>query len=171
MRSVLDYARAEGSCVEDKDEDKTAGYVLKLPGVKGEVYVLGPYDVPTGGCDTSHSAIEVFDILPILEPQFHHLLYEGLFVMNMTRGPALAEQYGRDLCILQLTTPLAICISSINSRRAERGAGALTKTKNTQDNYKRATNFCAKMRDAGARVVRVEREEGLETLLKILKEG
>lgn len=170
MRSILEHARKHGKLKEDKDGDKVDGYRLRLPSVKGELYVLGAYDVPTGGCDTTGSAIEVFELLPFLIKKFDHVLYEGLFVMNMTRGPVLAEEHGSDFCVIQLATPLATCVASINARRAERGVGMLTEVSNTKSNYQRANSFCAKMRDAGARVVRVNREDGLPTVLKLLGE-
>jgi len=92
-----------------------------------------------------------------------------LFVMNMTRGPQLLEEQGVDFAVLQLTTPMATCIASINDRRAERGEGALENKKNTQDNYRRATNYCAAMRESGARVFKVSRDEALPKLLELLR--
>ena len=168
MRSVLAKAK---KCTPVFDGTKVRGYELVFRGIKGKAYVLGAYDVPTGGCDTSGSAIEIFEMLPSIIPAYTHVLYEGLFVMNMSRAPQLAEEYGRDMCVIQLTTPLATCLTSVNARRAERGAGVLADTKNTQDNYRRATNYCLKMRDAGARVIRTAREDALEKILEVLGEA
>lgn len=169
VRSILDFAASEGDCEEDKAKGKTDGYKLTLPKVPGQTYVLGPYDVPTGGCDTKGSAIEVYKLLPLIVPQYRHVIFEGLFVMNMTRGPQLAAEYAGDFVVIQLDTPLATCLASVNERRAARGAGKLEDTSNTEDNFRRARNYCAKMRDAGARVIKMNREEALGRVLALLE--
>jgi hypothetical protein len=171
MRAIMDYAKEFGTREEDNDHGKVLGYTLQLNDVDGDAYVLGPYNVPTGGCDTSSSAIEIFEQLPRLISHYTHLLFEGLFVMNMTRGPQLAAQYGEKFCVLQLTTPLGTCLESVNQRRAERGVDVLRDTSNTQDNYRRARNYCAAMRDAGARVIKVSRGEALDKVLELLGES
>lgn len=170
MRSFLDWSRKHG-IVEDGyffNEEKPCGYSIEIEGLKSIVFVVGLYNTPTGGCDTIHDVSELFYKIKTLHEEGCHVLYEGLFVMNMTRGPQLATEVGRDLCILQLTTPLATCMASINARRAEKGKGALENKENTVGNYKRATNYCAVMRDAGARVFRVSRDEGLDKILELL---
>jgi len=162
MRSFIEYSRKEGR-VQEKD----GGYLIHLNG--SGLFVLGKYDVPTGGCDTIHDIASIYARIEDAVGNHDHVLYEGLFVMNQTRGPQLAEKYGKEMALLQLTTPLATCFASINARRAERGDGELANHKNTQDNYRRATNYCAKMRDSGARVFRVSRDEALPKLLELLR--
>jgi len=164
MRAFLDWAGSEHGCCQ-----KDGGYLAGLS-QGGEAFVVGKYDVPTGGCDTIHDVKALYETIYNLQSTHNHVLFEGLFVMNMTRGPQLAEELGKNLVLLQLTTPLATCIASINSRRAEKGKGLLENKANTQDNYRRATNYCAKMRDAGARVIKVSREEGLGKILELLGE-
>ena len=169
MRSFLDWAKKQGAIEEKFIEGREApiGYSIYIEAVK-PIYVVGSYRTPTGGCDTIHDVSELFEAVRTAHDAGYNVLYEGLFVMNMTRGPQLAAEVGRELCILQLTTPLATCMASINFRRAERGKGALENKQNTVGNYKRATNYCAVMRDAGARVFKVSREEGLDKILELL---
>lgn len=171
MRSFLDWAKKHGTVKEKFIEGREApiGYlVTSLPSKSRPLYIVGSYRTPTGGCDTIHDVSGLFQIVKEKYEEGCHVLYEGLFVMNMTRGPQLAAEVGRELCILQLTTPLATCMASINSRRAERGKGALENKENTVGNYKRAENYCAKMRDAGARVFKITRNEGLPKILELL---
>ncbi len=147
------------------------GYDIYLPQVRGKIYVLGSYDNPTGGCDTIKS---VKDIYSKIEEQYalgNHVVFEGLFAMNQTRGPALSNRLPlRTITVLLLTTPLATCFASIDVRRAYRGADKLPveRTLNTQNNYVRARNYTARMRDAGAAIKRVSREEALPCLLDLL---
>lgn len=133
-----------------------------------DTLIMGAYETPTGGCDTINDVSQIFARVKAYHDKRCHVLFEGLFCMNQTRGPQLAEEVGKDYHILQLTTPLAQCMASINERRAERGAGELANKKNTEDNYRRATNFCLRMRDAGARVHRVSRDEALDKIWELL---
>lgn len=164
MRSFLAHVRHEGDqCLEVE-----RGYSLKLDGLI-PVYVLGKYNVPTGGCDTIHDIPLIYSSIREALKGHDHVLFEGLFVMNQTRGPQLAEEFGTDMAVLQLTTPMATCLASINERRAARGDEELENKKNTVDNFRRATNYCAKMRDTGARVFKVSREAALPKLLELLR--
>ena len=135
----------------------------------GVVFVPGAYESPTGGCDTIKEISKVFDLVAAHWEGGENVVFEGLFCMNQTRGPQLAAKVGRDYHIIELMTPLATCMESINDRRMERGAGALSKKGNTRDNYVRAQNFCATMREAGARVHKTDREDGLDKILDILE--
>lgn len=132
------------------------------------IFIPGSYVTPTGGCDTIKDISQVFSIVREHYDTGNNVVFEGLFCMNQTRAPQLAAQVGKDYHVLQLTTPLAVCMESINTRRAERGAGKLVNKKNTEDNYRRAVNFCATMREAGARVHKVSREEGLSKIIELL---
>lgn len=176
MRSFLKWARKDGGFTEHPlfapERASPIAYLFKTQQDSGtSAVVLGAYESPTGGCDTIHDIAEVFKQVAHYHEHGDHVLFEGLFCMNQTRGPQLASYAGKDLVVLQLTTPLATCLASINARRAERGEGELATTKNTINNYKRAENYCARMRDGGARVVRISREQGLEKILELLREA
>lgn len=173
MRFFLDWARMNGDVVEEFVEGRVApiGYLVQLKRPVQStcaIYVIGGYEVPTGGCDTIHNIAKIFSSIEKQYALGRHVLYEGLFVMNQIRGSQLAAEVGENLCVLQLTTPLATCFASINERRAERGEGKLETKNNTVDNYRRATNYCAKMRDSGARVFKVDRGTALPRLLNLL---
>lgn len=170
MRTFLAWVKEHRGKVEEEfGEGRGApiGYQIGLPKLR-PIYVVGSYRTPTGGCDTMHDVQELFSAVREKYEAGFNILYEGLFVMNMTRGPQLAADVGRDFCVLHLTTPLATCMASINSRRAERGKGVLENKENTVSNYKRANSYTARMRDAGARVFKVSRDEGLDKILELL---
>lgn len=170
MRSFIDWAMERGKVKEvwsDK-EHAMAGYEFAMKRFDRPIHIVGAYDTPTGGCDTARSAVKIFDIVREQYALGKHVLYEGLFVMNHTRGTQLAAELGEELCIIQLTTPYSVCIASINVRRGARGDGKLLTKDNTRGNYVRAENYCTKMRGAGARVIRVAREKGLETMISVL---
>lgn len=147
-------------------KDRTAPIAYEF--VNRDLVVLGAYESPTGGCDTIHDIAQVFGLVRRYYEEGCHVLFEGLFCMNQQRGPQLAGEVGKNFAVFQLTTPLATCMASINVRRAERGEAELANKKNTIDNYKRAENYCARMRDSGARIIRVSRDEALDKVLEIL---
>lgn len=169
MRSFLKHMRKEAEVEEGHLQGRASpiGYLINRK--NNPIFVAGAYDVPTGGCDTIRDVKQVYELLDKHLKLGRHVVFEGLFCMNQTRGPQLATRLGKDYVVLQLATPLATCLASINSRRAERGEGELANQTNTIDNYRRATNFCASMREAGARVIRVTRDEGLDKMLELLE--
>jgi hypothetical protein len=146
------------------------GYQLAVQGVRRPVHLVGAYETPTGGCDTISDVVLAYERVLKAHHRGRHVIYEGLFMMNMTRGPALAEEVGVDnITILQLTTPMATCIASINTRRAERGEEELLTKKNTKGNYVRAENYCTKMRSIGVQVIKTRREDALRWLFNLLR--
>ena len=164
MRSFLDWS---GRNLDVSDVDN--GYEILLENDPSTTaFVLGRYDVPTGGCDTIRDVTKLYELIDEALKAHQYVLFEGLFVMNQTRGPQVAARLGKDYHVLQLITPLATCIASINARRAARGEGELATKDNTINNYTRAENFCYRMREAGARVRRVTRDEGLDKMLELL---
>lgn len=165
MRWATKYGKPQPVYVEGRGAPM--GYDIPLGKDRWPIHLVGYYgDAGTGGCDTIRDVVSVFSWIEE-QSEAAYVLYEGLFVMNMTRGPQLAVamiEQGLDFYVLRLTTPLTTCFASINSRRAQRGEGALQNKKNTENNYIRAKNYCVKMRDVGATVIPVEREEALEVL-------
>lgn len=142
------------------------GYDIEIDRVL--IHLVGAYEqADTAGCDTIRDVGWVFDYIRQQHDRGMHVLYEGLFMMNMTRGPALAAER-QPFYVIQLADPLSVCIASINARREARGEGALLKKENTAGNFKRAANYCDKMRGAGASVIRVKREQALGVLLGTL---
>lgn len=152
------------------DPAKPSGYDLRFRGVADPVHVVGSYETvgTTVGCDTIRDVVKLYDLILEQRGLGKHVVFEGLFVMNQTRGPQLAQDYTDEVVVLQLTTPLATCIASIDKRREARGVGPLATLDNTKGNYVRAQNYCMRMREAGARVYKVTRGEALPKLLGVL---
>ena len=147
------------------------GYYVNFPSIERSIYLLGSYENPTGGCDTIKSVKDIYSTVEHQNSQGVHVVFEGLFAMNQTRGPALASRLPSGaITVLLLTTPIATCFSSIDERRAEKGLEGLPVSRhgNTKGNYVRARNYTSRMRDAGARVKRVSRKDALPCLLELL---
>lgn len=173
MRSFIAWAREHGTveAVFTEGRKPPLGYMIKIKGRSRCIFILGAYNSPTGGCDTIRDVREVYNLIAEkYENNSIDLLFEGLFVMNHTRGPQFVETLPDPSVfkIIQLTTPYATCVASINARREERGEGKLHTKANTKSNFVRAGNYCNKMRNSGARVFKVPRELGLKTVLTLL---
>ncbi len=98
------------------------------------------------------------------------VLFEGLFVMNHTRGPLLARAVGyQNFHLVRLTTPLDTCFDRINKRRAVEGKGPLANRDNTEDNNTRAVNYCSKMSFLGVKVHRVSSDDAVALVLGLLR--
>jgi hypothetical protein len=147
------------------------GYEICLPKVETLVYVVGCYRAATGGADTIKPLSLVFAAIEERLCMGQHVIYEGSFVMNQTKGPELAAELTDRLTVMLLTTPLATCKQSVNERRALRGAGKLPNTEHIESNFKRAHSYAAKMQAAGARLVRVSRAEALPKLMGLLHDA
>ena len=153
-------------------EGRTAplGYYLDL-GVGRKVFVVGAYEAPTGGCDTIKDVNRVYNLVQEEHGAGgNHVLYEGLFVMNHTRGLALARAVAPHLVTIQLTTPLEECFERIAARRALQGRTEPVARANTEGNFTRCLNYCSKLRQAGHRVVKSTSAEAPERILGLLRE-
>lgn len=137
-----------------------------------DVFVPGSYEVPTGGCDTIHDVREVFKEVERRHLAGFHVVFEGLFVMNHTRGPQLVARLDdpAEFAVLKLTTSYNTCLASIDSRRAAQGEGRLKDKSNTKGNWVRAENYCVKMRATGAQVFAVARDEVVSTINRLLED-
>lgn len=170
MRGFMDWAQHRATIIPERVPGRRSpiGYRIEWDHPAPPAYVIGAYDSPTGGCDTIRDVVKLFDHIRAHHNKQEDVLYEGLFVMNMQRGPALAEMLGRNMLVIHLTTPYATCLEAINERRAERGVARLLTTQNTKGNFVRAANYCSRMRAAGAHVIVTTREAALTTLTGVL---
>lgn len=166
VRNLMAQADAEHQH-EGKRKDPI-GYLLRLEGVARPVFVVGAYVAGTGGCDTIKDVVRVYDLVKERWRAGEHVVYEGLFVMNHTRGIQLWKGT-RAVTMLKLTTPIEVCFESIAARRAEKGITEPVTRKNTEGNFVRANNYAYKMKAVGAPVFRVSRDEALPRLLELLR--
>lgn len=164
-RALID--RATGREDVRASDGKVIGAILQLPG-KVDTFLVGRYEegLQTCGCDTIKDVERVYTLVGDMDSAGHNVVYEGLFVMNHTRGPELVWRH--KVTVLHLTTPLEECFRSIDARRAAQGKGPLESRKNTEGNFKRASNYAYKMGAAGAKVFRVSRATAMDRLWESL---
>lgn len=145
------------------------GYTLDRPGQ--QVFLAGAYEegLQTSGCDTIKDTAFAYGVLA---EHFHRgeaVVYEGLFMMNHTRGLRLLRDT-RAVTVLRLTTSLDVCLQGVVDRRAAQGnTGPLPPrfAHGLGGNAVRALNYAYKMGQAGATVLRVSREEAAVRLAEM----
>lgn len=149
------------------------GCDLRLSQVDGTIRIPGRYgDHATGGCDQFKSVNEIHDKIREGLQNCHHVVWEGGTShggLNQTRGPHLVEELGVSYIVVLLTTPYGQCLDGINARRAEIGRAPLPDDTDIRSNFLRARNYAARMRDAGARVIRVSREDAPKRIVNLLR--
>jgi hypothetical protein len=145
-------------------------YKLVLNGVSAPVYILGPYNVPTGGCDQ----ITHYDSILALVEKYSakgHVIFEGVIVGSVWgRMGALLEKSGEDAVMLYLTTSLEDCISRVQQRRDIRKDAREFNPKNLAAKYHATAKIREKVVEAGlVRVVGVSSEEAAEAIQGLLE--
>lgn len=152
-----------------------AGYSVFVPH-SGTIlaYVIGAYEAASsGGCDTFGGDGRIERLYREItdrweDGQARHIIYEGVMMMNHTRGITLWN-VTKALVVLRLTTGLPECIEAVRARRVEVGKDAHFNTKNTEDTYRRTVNYCSKLKALGCPVHPVTRDEAPGKLLELLR--
>lgn len=136
------------------------------------LFLLGPYLTPAGGAD----CIQPYDnIIPLIEKyaQRGHVLFEGVLV-SKSKGSVgtYLEKYGKQAVLLFLDTPLQVCIDAVQQRRTDRDDERKLNPKNLTEAFKACVRVRKTLLDEGVlRVMDISRENGLSTILKLLKEA
>lgn len=146
------------------------GRIVLLNG--GSIFIAGRYDegLDSGGCDCIKKVDFWYDTVWI-QAQTHDVVFEGLFVMNHTRGLDLTNKCVKHRIpfhVIHLTTTLEHCKESINARRARRGQEPFSRSwDNVEDNSVRARNFTHKVKQLGASVYSLDRTTAAHKLMEL----
>lgn len=141
-------------------------YRLPHPFAGSDLYVLGHYETPCGGCDTIQKLDAVYEYVENLS-WFGDVLYEGLLVSaEYNRAAELAQH--RDLTVFELSTPLEACLANVNARRQARGKEEPVNPKNTESKHRGVARTCERLREAGAEVHFVSSGDALRMCRELL---
>jgi energy-coupling factor transporter ATP-binding protein EcfA2 len=169
VRAVMDLAPEREAVRSNDGRKQPIGYTFHLPDVRKPVFVPGHYEAVTGGCDTIKDIPRIFRLVKDFHLMEFHVLYEGLFVMNMTRGPEMVREFPGCVVVFRLDTHITECKRGVNARRAEQGEPPLTTWKNTEGHVIRARNYTQRMDTAGARTHLVSRDEVVSRVLEVMR--
>lgn len=167
VRSIIEAA---DKVKEHSEGKKILGYTCFGLGSK-PLFIVGPYNKPSGGADNIQPLSEVFEQVLIAYTVENNVLFEGLLV-SRSKGRLLELWKSincRDFYIHQLTTSLDDCIHSINLRRQARGNDKPVDCHRTAETFKRVNKICKDLAGMGVPVIRGTRAETLEAILKRLR--
>jgi ABC-type dipeptide/oligopeptide/nickel transport system ATPase component len=153
---------------------KVGGYLWK----DQKVAVIGRYESACGGCDSMSwkgAADDIEDKIVELAEEGYDVFFEGLIVatwgvdrmLRLTANPKI------NFVVIHLTTPLAECISSVESRRAARAAAEGKEVTpldpaNTASKHRSLQSTTRMQRSRGVHVDELDRAEALARVLGLL---
>lgn len=145
------------------------GYVLSRASGR-QLAVPGHYEVACGGCDTISDYETIYSKVREADDLNMDVLYEGLLISGESARPIALHNEGREVHVIALSTPLDVCIASINERRqAKRGPDAPpVKERNTIAKARAVEIAMSKMDAAGIDCCFLSREDALTRVKDLL---
>lgn len=132
-----------------------------------DLIVPGHYNTPCGGCDTITRPEDVFNLVRRFAEEGCDVLFEGIMVMDdVNRTIEINKTH--PILVLSLTTPIDVCLASIQDRRNARGDERPLSDKNTRSRAERVKRNNARLKDSGVEVRSVTRETVVPEALKAL---
>jgi hypothetical protein len=151
------------------DPKRPEAYECKIKGIKGSLFVLGPYTSTCGGLDSISSWREAADLLHKYAA-LGHVFHEGLLSSTYYGGFGVeTERYGDKYIFAFLDTPLELCIERIKARRLAAGNTKSLNEDNTRNRQKPIDNVAMKVRNLGRRVEVIDYENALQQVLELYK--
>ena len=102
-----------------QDRKQPIGYL----GVREDgrsLWVVGHYETACGGCDTIASLDEVYDEIRKADTKGYNVLYEGIMASGEYRRCADLYKEKRDIRVIALDVPIALCLDGVQERRRAR---------------------------------------------------
>lgn len=170
VRGLLDIAENKQPIYGVLGPRIPEGYELRIKGVKKSVYVLGGYELPTGGCDLIQPYDLILELLRKYAPK-GHVVFEGVLVSSSYgRVGLLMEEWGQEAVMAFLDTPLETCIKNVEVRRKARGDERPFNPANLTSKYNQILKNRERIAANGKlRVVLLNYGRGLEQALDLLR--
>lgn len=170
VRSVRDLYDTQTPTMIPKRQ-RPLGYACRSStGRLPPLYVVGSYETPTGGCDTIGSIEMIFELVTSMA-EHGHVIFEGI-VAQHSAGRLLDVAMARpgEVTVIALSTPAELCVSSVESRRVERGQLEPLDPKNVIKEYKSVLSSTARLRRDGLPVLELSRFEAFVHVQNMLTE-
>ena len=166
VRKLIEASRYAATMAEGTKE---IGRIVHIG--EQSVFIAGRYgEHDTAGCDCIKDVRFWYKTI-YEQAARHHVVYEGLFVMNHMRGIELVNKIHdrATMHVINLSTPWEVCRDSLNTRRARRGQAEFTgNTDNLKGHMVRAKNFAFKLRQLGATVYNLDRDAAVTKLVELV---
>jgi hypothetical protein len=175
MRHLIAHSRYAATMkavlnLKETEREREIGRIVHIG--ERSVFIAGRYDdIDSGGCDSIQDVKFWYHTI-WNQAQTHDVVFEGLFVMNHTRGLDLTNKClkaGLEFHVILLTTPLDVCKASVNERRVRRGQAPFERSwGNVEGNVVRAKNFAYKVKAIGATMHALDRAAAANKLMELL---
>lgn len=143
------------------------GYLYNHKNGGKPLAVIGHYEVACGGCDTIQKTDEIFDYIKQADEQGYDVLFEGLLLSAEVNRNAALHLEGRKYKAIFLTTPIDLCVESVNlRRRAKNPEKPDVDPENTIAKTKAIRKTLERMIAHGCDCVEASREEAFEIICK-----
>lgn len=146
----------------------------------GDTFFVGKYATDCGGCDGLSWKGSADDICDIVFEQhlLGHVVLEGLLVSSWGTGRLLDlwERCEKRLHVIMLTTPLEVCLESVNKRRREKALSlgkpdpGPVNPENTTSKYHGSLKGAQNLQARGMTTIEyLDRDAALARALELLK--
>ncbi len=152
------------------------GYVQTYKTVASDVRplgIVGHYETECGGCDTVPTMDKIFELVKQGDHNGINVLFEGLLISADLKRTQELHNEGRELLVIGLTTPLDVCLDSVNQRRRRRfdRQGKPEKytpvnSKNTASKHKGVLKSIEKMQAHGMDAIWASRDEAFKIIMR-----
>lgn len=150
------------------DRKQPLYYTLRKEGMC-PLALIGHYETACGGCDTIPSMDRIYEVIRLRLGEGFSVLYEGLLISAEVNRAVQLHADGFDLSVVELQTPLDLCVESVNQRRwAKTPDKPGVNPKNTSAKFKQTQATCRKLEAAGVRVFRADRDEAFNVIKELL---
>jgi len=168
-REFLKYPHEE---LRTSDGKKIKGYRIEVPELETDVYLLGSYHNPTGGCDGIPTQDEIWE-RALKAHQYGHVLMEGALLSGSGLNGAVTKAVQPTGCAVYtfLDTPMEECITRVKIRRAAAGNEKTFDPKNLVSKFESVVACYKNLKAAGGYDVRlIDHTDIHPQLITILKE-
>lgn len=132
------------------------------------LFVPGHYQTQCGGCDTLNGMDLIYSMLHAALDAKNDIIYEGLIVASDTKR-CISLKERSSLIVIELTTPLEVCLAGIQARRDARGDDRPLSDKNTKAKMGQIATQRKHWRAAGVDFRMLDREQALQATLEAFK--
>lgn len=173
VREVMSRYQGSKMRVREDGRKQPIGYLLQRPGEIKGLAVIGHYETVCGGCDTIAKMERIFELVRFSASHGHDVIFEGLLISaDVNRHVTLYEwARGEDIPmeVVALTTPLQLCLDSVNARRRAKNPDKPdVNPKNTESKHRGVAKSLERLRAAGVPVFEGDRDEALTHIVEVL---
>lgn len=165
------FGRSLSAFVQSSEElsRKTPiAYLLRRPGSKKALALLGSYERTCGGADTIASIERGYQLVKQFASEGHHVLFEGLLASELVDQAVDLFKQEKRFLIIGLNTPLEDCLQAVRQRRDASGDERELNPKNTSNRVRAIMRAMERLKRAGVKTVWLDREAALRRVCKEL---